>query len=236
MNYYDSLLITTYFLLTFLFDLLLIYILYTRIVPYVSKLKAGGKSEIHQADKAMHIIDEAHQTAILIVKNAEVKAQNLLDSSTIFNKELRREMESSIEHISKKHLTTLNEVAESILNIYKNELNDQKVQSLSVVKNAANETKEQLIRDLEDFRNLLREETAKSRKQVREKIEKSYEEIRKELESYRTDQMKKIDENIYTIVANASREILTESLDIERHKKLVFASLEEAKKQGIFEV
>lgn len=66
---------------------------------------------------------------------------------------------------------------------------------------------------------------------LKQKAEEDYSKVKKELEEYKGERLKKIDENIYNLLLDVSKETIGKALTFEDHQELILEALDKAKKE-----
>lgn len=167
------------------------------------------------------ILEEAREKALKIIENA-----NLFDDSTkkLFDQELKR--------ISEGQVKTLEKLSYDLLNVYQKELADLKENNIKTMNIISKDIESATIAELKDFKEILKMETFASQKIVEGKIEEDYKIVEKEIVDYKTERIKKIEDEIYNIIQNVSKEVLGKTLSREEHEQLVMDALEKAKREG----
>lgn len=89
-------------------------------------------------------------------------------------------------------------------------------------------------REINDFKKALETETINIEKTVGEKIATRYEEVRKEIEEYKAKQIAASDQKINKVLAGVLQKLLSKTINVDEHQKLVIKALEEAKQDGLF--
>lgn len=149
---------------------------------------------------------------------------------------LRKAFEEELSKVAKAQIKALEAISHQFTLGYK--------KTLTSVEGGHRERLEAVIQDIEgealsemkNFKDILEKETLVSQKIVEEKIEQEYATVQKELSVYKSEKLKEIDESIYKFLANVSKLVFGKVLSLEEHQELVMKALEEAKKEGIFDV
>ena len=200
-----------------------IVIAYTKTVHKLHDLyKEKSTSQKDLLKKSDLILEEARNKALKIVENA-----NLFDDSTkkLFDQELKRIAESQVK--------TLEKLSYDFLNVYQKELTELKENNIKMMINISKDIENSVIAELKDFREILKKETFESQKIVEGKIEEDYKIVEKEIVDYKTERIKKVEDEIYNIIQNVSKVVLGKTLSLEEHEQLVMDALNKAKQEGM---
>lgn len=90
-------------------------------------------------------------------------------------------------------------------------------------------------REINDFKNALESETINIEKAVGQKIAARYDEVKQEIEDYKAKQIAGVDAKINQAITTLLPKILSRAIDPKEHQDLVIKSLEEARKNGLFD-
>lgn len=177
---------------------------------------------------------EAIEESQELVRAGADKAQEIISGAQLFNKELRRDFEASLNQIMKKQLGSFEQMSRQVLDTYKKSIDDEKRLNQEALLSGTNEIKEEIMSEIKTFEENLHKETLGSQEMVEQKIKQEYEKLEQELKDYKEQQMRKIDNNLYKVLANATEKIIEEAVDLRDKENIVMNCLEEAKREGMF--
>ncbi len=186
-------------------------------------------------DEASEILNEAHLASLDIIRGAHKKALRTLENSSVFNKSLRNDVEESVETLVHKHLSSLEDLSKQMEETYRKAANLQKDQDISTLQDATENMQKEILGEVTDFKETIRQETFATQEKVRQEFKQEYEKLKKELDEYKANELKLIDESMFRIVSIAAKKIIGKSLDADTKEELILESLEQAKKEGVFE-
>lgn len=150
-----------------------------------------------------------------------------------------REMLLKSENYTKFEEDKISELLDKTTKIYANryEINLQKTQeeSLKIMKQIPEGIKNILSNQIQSIGKNIQDEVIKAEEQAKNVVLSAYQQAEKEVDRYKLERMRQVDESIIMILKNIARKVLTKEINIDEHEKLVTKSLEEAKKQNIFE-
>ncbi len=78
-------------------------------------------------------------------------------------------------------------------------------------------------------------EMSKTYKSAEETLARIIKEAQKEIENYKREKMEEIDQKIYKILIEISRNVIGKAIDFSTHEELIIQALNQAKKDGLFE-
>jgi dGTP triphosphohydrolase len=198
------------------------------VVSYVNTLEKFKMLQKKQSD----IESEAHRKAVVILQEARNKAIKIIEDTNVSQDLLKKTFEEELKAAAPNWAKKLQTVSEEFLKVYQKTLTDLKDNNIKIITNISKDIESSTKAELEDFKEILRKETFSSQKIVEGKIEQDYQIVEKELEAYRTEKLKKIEDQIYNIIQNVSKEVLGKTLTLQEHEQLVIDALEKAKKEG----
>ncbi|KKU50993.1 MAG: hypothetical protein UX73_C0010G0020 [candidate division WWE3 bacterium GW2011_GWC1_47_10] len=161
---------------------------------------------------------------ILIALLLVLSTENLLYKWRVFLKRERRA----------KQWQELAQSTSEMVGAFKDLIERQKRENVDSLTDASEELRQQVLAEVEEFKTKLETETLKSQKIVEDKINAKYSQIETSLGVYKREKLKEIDEKVYDVLAEATKDILGKSLSVEEHRDLVVAALERAKIYGGF--
>ncbi|MBI4096088.1 MAG: hypothetical protein HY425_00020 [Candidatus Levybacteria bacterium] len=177
-----------------------------------------------QADAAAKIIDDAKNKALDIVTKASMSADAVSEN---FNEQAAKTASGQIKQLEK---TTA-----EFTKLYAKVLHDLQLKNIEVLQNVSKDIQASALEEIGSFRNSVEKLTVASEALVKRKIDYDYETVKKEVKSYKENELKKIDNGIYTLLEETSRLVLGKALNLSEHEGLIIKSLEKAKKEGAFE-
>lgn len=192
----------------------------------------------HKQQEAVH--DYKH-----IIKNAHAKARSLLGKTTeaaegimlkteYVTENIKSEMDQTLHRVVEQNTQVLDQSSHEALSEYQKSLEGMKEEFVNQVKQIVEKMKSSTDTEISDFNKILREETIDSQKYISQKINEKFDTTLKEIETYKQEQVGKIDASIGRIIRHVSEKVIGRAIPINQHEKLVLDSLEQAKKEGFF--
>jgi hypothetical protein len=181
--------------------------------------------------KAVTILEEAKDSSIKIIEEANKKAQMLLGDVQLLTNDVQHDLNNQLQELSQKHVQTLSTTTKDFIDSYKVVLEQEGKKTTDVLEQTTTIVKEALLSEVEQFKDILRKETIDTEEQVKLKIQDEYDQVREELVEYKKSKMAAIDAKIYEIVYDVVTNVTSKALDIDSHQELVIHLLEEAKKE-----
>ena len=177
----------------------------------VDKIEKKEDADYHKiVDNALtkerQILEDATQEADEIISSAEYVRQSSKEA-------IDHALQELVKQIQKESIST----ATGFMTSYSDHLKNLATSSLT---------------DFEDVSKALQADLQKQIKDFRESL---LPDLEKELDEYKKMRLKQSEETIAKIVQKASSDIFNKSISLEDHQKLLIASLEKAKAEGVFD-
>jgi|WetSurMetagenome_2_1015567.scaffolds.fasta_scaffold02157_3 F0F1-type ATP synthase membrane subunit b/b' len=209
---------------TFVVDLVVILIAVYFVAKLSSREKQVEQRERELAKKEGKIDIDYHQ----IVDNALTKERKILEDAVNEAKQII----ADAQYVSQNSKETIDKaLLEMAANVQK-EAGNIGMQSIVDYKNYLGNLSST---SLGNFQNIAKEFGTNLEKQVKEFRETLLPNLEKEIEDYKREHLKKIDKAVEDIVQKVAQKALNKSIPSEDHNNLIIASLEKAKKEGIFD-
>jgi hypothetical protein len=217
-------------------------ILLVVVIVHVQLLQRSHKTEEANfklrgelSQKPLELLAQAHERALSIIDKANKEANQLLAETATFEDQSKIELKESLAAAERLQQEAFQKAASELEEAYKSSLAEAKNDSIKAISSMTKDIEEDAIAEFKDFTTALEKETIQAEKIAKEKIDERYLELEKEVEAYKIEKFKKVDEDIYRILYRVSELVLSQSIPIDRHKELVLESLEEAKKEQVFQ-
>ena len=210
-----------------------------RVISYVKK--ALQKFQIRQKGEAtfmkLNVAEEdvksqAREQAGLILEDAKEKALKIISDANLFQNTSKNLFGEQLKEISVAQIKTFEKASYDFLSVSQKELETLKENTIKIINNISKDIENGTLAELKDFTEILKKETFASQKIVEGKIEEDYKAAQKEIEAYRTERLKKVEDQIYEIIRMVSKLVLGKSLTLPEHEQLVIDALNKAKEEG----
>ena len=216
------------------FDLVIaILILATGLIMLViSYVKTLQKSQSFHKE-GEDIRSQAYKKAELILEDARNKGLKIIANAQFIEGNTKNELYDEIKALSQSKVKSFEKASLELLKTYKQELDDLKVKNIEIVENITKSIERSTLAELKDFEEILKEETFASQKIVEGKTEEDYKAAQKAIETYKTERLKEIEDQIYEIIERVSKLVLSKALTLEDHEQLVIDALNKARKEEV---
>lgn len=181
-------------------------------------------------------IQQVKQKAAEMMEAAVVKAKLILDETKSFKENTEK---YSVEHMNLTYETFVNQLNQhsgEIIAEYEKffaeaqqELRNRETTLLGQIEQASQSR-------ISTVDETIKEEIQKLRLDVKESFLKEMEQANQVIEEYKVSKMKEIDEKVGEQITKLSKQIFAEIIPVDKQKELIFNALENAKKEGVFNV
>ncbi|MBI2620954.1 hypothetical protein HYW61_01880 [candidate division WWE3 bacterium] len=226
-----SLLVVTFAVIViFMLSTLLLQNLYFRL----KRLRKSHvvKVEENAYENAERIMGDARIEALAIIEASNKKAQKVLEDAAQFSSSSQNLLDAKLQEVAQKQSQEIRNATEKMITAYKGVVEQQKHESIDSLGEASEELKGQVLAEVEDFKRRLEEETMRSQRLVEGKIQHKYKQLEEELERHKKARLKELDDMIFQVLSDTTKDALGQALSFEEHRELIFAALERARING----
>ena len=192
------------------------------------------KREAHE--KAELLFENARKDSLRIVEEANKKAGELLQQTQAVKNTFESEVVSHLKDFSEKEKERIATASREIIDAYRQMIESSKQQYGSAMASTAKEMANDAQKSVQVFGEFLKEQTVRYEGALHEQIQAGFMSTQKEISDYKRESLRKVEDAIYRILNLVSKSILGKALSLEDQQDLVVRALDEAKKQGFFEL
>ena len=196
------------------------------------KMLSKYNSAIKQEER---LKSQTHKEEIKILEDARQKAAKIVGNATIIDEKEKSQVEEEFKRLETNEVKEFQSATENLFTTYKEQLYNLKNNTISIAQGIVKDIENDIIKELKDFKDILKKETYESQKIVEQKIEQDYQTAKKEVQYYKQEQIKKINNEIYKILQNVSMLVLRKTIPLEDHEQLILDALNKAKEEKVFE-
>lgn len=189
----------------------------------------GLKDEAYH--EALQLLDDAQKKSLDILATSQIKARNSLDHAESLSKEAREELKDKVGKIYEKQTHTLENVGKEMLSAYKELLEVEKHTNLKNLEDTRNMIKDEMLSEVATFKESLKKDTFKVQEEIEKKVHEGYSEVSAEIEEYKRQKLEKLNTQIIEIMADIYTEVLGEKLTPDLHENFLLTRLEEELKR-----
>ena len=208
------------------------------VVYYLSKitkiLHADSSMKDEASQKNAGLLDEARIKAIKIIDEANNQAVDIISKATLSTDVFSENFKENLLHASSAQIKKFEKATSDFTVLYSQILQDLKTKNIEVFQNVSKDIETNTMAEIKNFKESMQKLTTLSQREVGRKIDADYEVAKKEIESYKKEELIRIDSGIYELLEEMAKEVLGKALSLAEHEDLIEKSLEKAKKEGVF--
>ena len=168
-----------------------------------------------------------------IISEANKKASEIIAQATAVNHDSVKSFEDSVSTMLHNQKANIEKQSEEISTKHEEEINELNNNIIKLLTNVYKEIETATRADLENYKQVIKQQTFEAEKIAQERMKTEYEKLEKEIALKKQQRLKQLEENIYKILNNISKEIIGKSLDLTAHEDLIVKSMDKAKKEGV---
>ena len=181
------------------------------------RLLKGGSEEINK------IIDQARRDSLEILKESQIKAQKIIQTSDIFSREFKEEFRSNLLKFIDQERLSYEQIGKDI-----------QIESNKVLKDLSASIVSQVDMEVKGFHKAISVEAVRTQQAIANNAQEDYKLVRAEIENYKKVMRERINNASIDIVKDIAKQVLGASLTTEEHQKLIIEALKEAKESNVF--
>ncbi len=200
------------------------------------KLKKANKKlgtlSLEQNKKWQDIEAHAQQEAQGIIETANKRASEITLKAIDVNTQSSQKLQETIDAMLTSQKQALESASATVLKTHREQVTQLNNHILEVSTNIYKDIDTNSRADMHAFLELMKKQTFEAEKFAEARIKEEYDKLEKEIYRRREEKIKNLDENIYKILSNISKDIIGKSLDLSSQEELIIKSLDQAKKEG----
>lgn len=191
-----------------------------------------GRLSKEESKKWQDLETKAAQDAQAIIEAANKRAAEITLKASEVNNESSLKLQKTIDAIMANQKEALENVSSTILKTHQEQVSQLNRHILEVAGNIYKDIDTNSRADVHAFLELIKKQTFEAEKFAESRIKEEYDKMEMEIAQRREEKLRKLDENIYKILSNISKDIIGKSLDLSSQQDLIIKSLNQAKKEG----
>lgn len=207
--------------LQFLLTLASTIAIFTIVIYYFVSIRAKKKlieKEENEIDTNYHhAVEEALGKERKILSDATNEASQIITQSKYLSASSQQEINNAIKNVVIEIQKNGDDITKAFTAQYTASLQNLSTTSLTELQSVMAGLQKDLQAQIQDFHNTLLPQ------------------VEKQLAEYRAIRMQEVDQSVINIVQKASQEIFNKTISMTDHQNAVIQSLENAKKEGVFE-
>lgn len=196
-----------------------------------------GKNSFGSQDfygDSLEIIASAQKQANEIVEKAVESTKHILFETEYVKQDITHEMQNSLSRVAEESVKLVQGRSVESEKAFRDVVDEIKAEFEKVAEKRLSSIEQIVESETNDFKQLLIKETIGSQQFIGKKIGSDFQDVQAQIAEYKRGKMVEVDKNINSIIKEVVRETLGASITIPVHEELVLASLENAKKGGLF--
>jgi hypothetical protein len=197
---------------------------------YKTRIKSGNETQAN----ALELMENARKQAFEIIKEANVKAQDILNRSGNLSSESTNILRAEIEGLHNKHIAFLEDVSKDTVSAYQKVTEDEKNKGVAAIEETVSNVEHITSEALSDLKTEIDTQRKSYEEFFGENMKKEIDDLHTELKEYKDKKIMEINEEAKVILKELCKDILGKTLPPEDHETLIMDSLEEARVMGVF--
>ncbi len=176
-------------------------------------------------EESEHIIEKAKRKSEDLLTQSVKEAELIISQTESFRDDLQKSLREDVAFQAQQFSQKYQELLPELKEYYHKGIDEQ----LQTFKTSLNELTLELSKSLKEQVNQIHEI-------LKDQAQKELNVIQEQIQEYKKQKLTAIDQTVKEIVKKASLKILGKAISTSDHEKLIINSLEQAKKEGIFEI
>ena len=168
-----------------------------------------------------------------VLETANKKAQDIILQANHIRDESTADFQKAVDAMLSNQKEVLELTSLSIARKYEEEINRINKENIQTLQNIYKDIETSTKSDFTKYKEFIQQQTFDAEKIAKERIEEEYKKLENEINLRKEKELKKLNDDIYTILLNISKEVVGKSMNFSDHQDLIIDALERAKKEGI---
>ena len=168
-----------------------------------------------------------------IITIANKKASEIIAQAMQVNHDSVKTFEDSVSTMLQNQKSNIDQESKEIAKKHESEINELNNKIITLLTNVYKDIESATRTDLESYKNVIKQQTFEAEKLAQERMKTEYEKLEKEIAERKQQRLQQLEENIYKILNNVSKDVIGKTLDLTTHEDLIVKSIEKAKKEGV---
>lgn len=205
---------------------------YAKLVHKFSKAqKENLYLRFHLQEKSLGKINEARDRALKIVSDASMQAEEILKKTQVIQSDSAESYKKQLEELTNKQKESLTHASEALSSSFNDTIKQLEEDDVNVFRNVSKDLETATLHEVEEFKKQLTAGTVESQKQVDEKVQEAFQHAMEEVTAYKAKRIEVIDEQLFRILSEVTKEIIGKRLTYDDQKDLLRQSLEKVKQE-----
>lgn len=166
-----------------------------------------------------------------IIETAQKEAEDIITQAKHIHKASEKTLSEAADELEQHEEQELAQISEDSIRSIEEKIEQINANNVAALSANSEDIKKSLNLHFEELRDLLGQQTVAAQNQAEAKVKEEYDAMEAELAVYKKSQIEKIDQNIYQILINVSKDVLGKKIDPKENEEVIIKALEEAEKQ-----
>lgn len=180
------------------------------------------------------VLQKAHTNAEEIIHKAADEASHLTNEGKDFSQQINQQVDTSFTKIVKNNTISLQNTADTFLQIYETSLNKVKNTYENEMITILQKIQEDTRNDFSQMQEKIQQKTIDTQTGLIKQIEDDFTKAQMEIKEYKKHKLQEINQNMAKLIMRISEEVLGQAIPIQQHQQLIADALEKAQKEGMF--
>lgn len=176
---------------------------------------------------------KAHEDYQRVIESASKKAEEIILHASEIKQETTNELQESVEIMLEDQKKVLEEASLALSKKFEDQLKQVNDNNIQMLKNIYKGIENDVESDYSEYKDVIKKQTFEAENIAKEKIKQEYEKLELEVKEYREKMMNKVNDDIYKILINISKDVFGKALNPKEHEDLIIDALNKAKKENI---
>ena len=171
-----------------------------------------------------------------VSRSREIETADIMAKSKALNERIEKAFEEAVQKFLNEEAKHLFEVTDRLAREYQNLAQDSEGAYSRVIGEASKAISDEARKTTLIFSEFVKGEMARYERLTDQGLEEWRRTLKEEIEKKKEIGLKRVEESIYRILFFVSKEVLGKSINLEDHQDLVVRALDDAKRQGFFDI
>jgi hypothetical protein len=199
----------------------------------VTKLVHAQKENLylrfHIQEKGLAKINDAKDRSMKIIADASLQAQDLIKHAEVLKNDSNENTKQELQSLTGQQKDLLLKASNDLRAEFEEVLKHLQVDDIDILKSITKDIENIALEEVKTFEGQLKQQTIGQQEIVDQKIEEALDNSKNEIETYKKKKMAEIDQQIYTVLQNVTKDIIGKRLTFEDHKELIMQAIVKAK-------
>ena len=186
--------------------------------------------------RAQDILSRAKQDADEIIREAESRAEEIMNGAQSLRDRAGERLERAMEGFLERESKRLAAAGEKLFGEYEGIAEETRGAYARVIEEVSKSVSEEARRGILELEEFIKSEMVRYERLTDRGLEEWRRTIEAEIEKKKEAGLKRVEESIYRILFFVSKEVLGRAINLEEHQALVVRALDDAKRQGFFDI